>query len=254
MTLLEVMISSAIMLLIIGGFLGAVRTCSKSVVFHGAVTTQMRESQELVDQMLVGMRWVSHADNAVIVSGVSEPPKFSFQEVAGRDVDFNPIFGDRITYYWLPSAAENSTYAGGDVDLDLADIDGVDHDGNGVRNDGVIWRKIEALPAGKDHPDDLGLESFDGVGATVTSVVFTHVPPPFYRDGGGALHPLDSFKVSVNTAEHTVTLTIKRFVETGEPVVPDMVPFPADVAGSGPALASDTITVMATQRLFCIRN
>lgn len=280
-TLLEVVISSAIFLLAVAGFLGAVQLSAKSMGFQGAVSQQVRLSEEAVDNMMLSLRWISLSDPQLRysypVGQSTAQPMISFRRVNGADANGKPIFGDTITYYWLPSARENPKYLSGAMSLwDPADIDGKDHDGNSVCNDGVIWRKMEgALVNGQPVPlSPLGSEYF-GANTSDLRVVVENVPAPFSLSGG-TIKPLDSFRVDVDATNgtwvngvltspgRTITLTIKRFVDTGERVLPDMQPMPAGVPTSESVIDADprighnqkrgTVTVISTKRRFCVRN
>ena len=280
-TLLEVTISSAIFLLAVAGFIGAVQLSARSMGFHGAMSQQVRLTEEAVDNMMVGLRWISLSDPQLRytypVGQSTALPMITFRRVNGADASGNPIYGDTITYYWLPSARENLKYLSGDMSLwNAADIDGQDHDGNAVCNDGVIWRKMEGAPVnGQPGPlSRLGGEYF-GANTSDLRVVLENVPPPFSRSGS-TIKPLDSFRVDIDATNGTwvngvltspgraVTLTIKRFVDTGVRVLPDMQPMPAGVPTSESVIDADprigynqkkgTVTVISTKRRFCVRN
>jgi hypothetical protein len=130
------------------------------------------------------------------------------------------------------------------------DLDGVDQDQNGVADDGVIWRRITDAD-GDGQLAQLGLESFSGT--TDLRVVFDHVPPPFARVGG-VVTPLDSFRMEVNRGNHSVAMTLKRFVNTGKPVQPDMSPRPGAVPVTAAVVVDPRVTVITTQRTYCTRN
>jgi prepilin-type N-terminal cleavage/methylation domain-containing protein len=254
-TLLEVMISMAIFTFASGAFITMVRTSSESMAFEMAISNQTRQVEKQFDDMLVGFRWIAVNDTTLdftYPSGTStDPAKIVFRRIKGVDATGAYIWGDKLTYYWLPSEDEDPKYAAGDLTLyNPADIDGYDHDRNGVANDGVIWRKIEDAD-GDGKLDDLGFESFSGT--TSLSVVFERVPPPFARVGG-VVTPLDSFRVDVNRGGHAVTMTLKRFVNTGKSVKPDMEPRPAGVPTTAAVVKDERVTVVTAQRAYCTRN
>ncbi len=265
MTLLETMISTSIMLTVIAGFLGALKMYSDGVAFHGAIYGQVRLAEQMIDDMLIGLRWISVSEGEELKSyggtEAGKPPMISFRRikglnpyyaVVGEAPDMEYVYGDRISYYWLPSERENAKYASGDKSLyDPADIDGVDHDGNGVRNDGVIWREVEDAD-GDGNLDDIGYDSFGGTADR--RIVFTNVPPPFVPVAGTPVS-LDSFRVDVNCTNRSVTLTIKRFVDAASPQPnSNMPPHPQGVAFSDAAVVNPNVIVMTARRTFCVRN
>ena len=267
MTLLETVISSAIILTVIAGFLGSLKMYQDGVNLHGAFYSQVRISEQMIDDMLVGLRWisVSEGENLKSYTGteVGKPPMISFRRIKSLNpyyvVPDDPTtasmeytYGDRITYYWLPTARENSKYTSGDKSVyDPADVDGADHDGNGVCNDGVIWREVEDAD-GDGKLEDIGYDTF--AGTYDRRIVMTNVPPPFVTVSGSPFM-LDSFRVSVDATNRSVTLTIKRFVDTGaqQPNC-NAAPHPSGVAVSDPAITRNSIIVLTARRTFCVRN
>ncbi|MCX7806260.1 MAG: hypothetical protein N3A38_13890, partial [Planctomycetota bacterium] len=256
---------TAIMLTVIAGFLGALKMYSDGVALHGAIYGQVRLAEQMIDDMLIGLRWISVSEGEELKSyagtEAGKPPMISFRRikglnpyyhVAGEAPDMEYVYGDRISYYWLPSERENAKYASGNKSLyDPNDIDGLDRDGNGVRNDGVIWREVEDAD-GDGRLDDIGYDSFGGT--TDRRIVFTNVPPPFVPVAGTPV-PLDSFRVNVDCTKRSVTLTIKRFVDAASPQPnPNMPPHPQGVAFSDAAVVSPNIIVMTARRTFCVRN
>ncbi len=254
-TLLEVMVSMTIFVFAVGAFVSMVRISSESMTFETALANQLRQVESEIDTLLVGFRWIAINDPVLdftYPSGTStDLAKIAFRRVKGVQSDGSYIWGDKLTYYWLPSGDENAKYETGNMALyDPADVDGVDHDNNGIANDGAIWRKIEDAD-GDGKLDDLGLESFGGT--TDLSLVFDKVPPPFTRVGG-VVTPLDSFRMEVNRGNHSITMTLKRWVNTGKNVMPDMTPRPAGAPTTGSVVKDARITVMTTQRAYCTRN
>jgi prepilin-type N-terminal cleavage/methylation domain-containing protein len=169
--------------------------------------------------------WSSHWNSAY-------PPMFSFHRikcvnpsytassgVAGTTAQASYyLFGDIITYYWLPSPHEYTKYANGDMtQWNAADVDGLDHGNDGVMNAGVIWRRIDMDPTltqATNCIQALGPETFP-VGMTpIIEVVLDNVPPPFYTQNG-VQYPTDSFKVLVNFNDQLMKICVKRFVDTG---------------------------------------
>lgn len=257
-TLLEVMVSSSIVLMAFTSFLGAVHLCAQGTGFHSVVSQQVRETESKLDDMLIGMRWISVNDptlkSTYPVGQTASIPMVTFRRINGTDSAGNFTWGDKITYYWLPSPRENSKYATGDMSLwSAADVDGKDYDYNSMYNDGVIWRKIEDAN-GDGKLDSLGYETFPNE-TTDLRVVMTNVPAPFGRVGGYIV-PTDSFRIDVDTNAHTVTLVLKRFVNTGVPVSVDMEPRPSTVPVSTSVVDSTkgTVTVLTVQRTYCVRN
>lgn len=280
-TLLEIIISCGIFSVAILGFVASVRVSQQGIRFQTTEAMQMRKTEAALDEMLVGMRWISQYAQAQVTGSTtvdsdalavkfppvytSVAPQIMFRRINGYNGSGQYTWGNRITYYWLPSGAENSKYADGDISkFNPADIDGADHDGNGVCNDGVIWRKIEAVDAAGNPSngplDPLGAESFDNspsAGAhTDLRVVMTNVPPPF--TSGGVM--LDSFKATLQP--RSFTLTLRRFADTGKPVEPDMLPLPSGMASIAPVIANgivknnrpNTVAVYSLMRTFALRN
>ncbi|MFH0938128.1 MAG: prepilin-type N-terminal cleavage/methylation domain-containing protein [Planctomycetota bacterium] len=254
-TLLEVTISTAIFTIAIGGFIGMVRLTSKSMGTEMALSDQARRGEQQIDILLIGMRWIAVKDPELeykFPSGTSrDMPKITFRRIKEVNSAGVYIYGDRITYFWLPSGKENPKYAIGDASLyDPDDINGIDHDNNGVANDGVIWRKIEDADI-SGGLDDLGYESF--VGTSDLRVVFENVPPPFCKVSD-VVTPLDSFRVEVNKTCHSVTITLKQFIYTGDTITPDRSPRPETVPLTDLVIRDSKITVLTTKRTLCTRN
>ena len=284
-TLLEMTLSSAIFLLAIVGFIGSVQMCAEGTGFQNLVSQEVRRTEQMVDDMMVGIRWISVSDpnfkNTYPTASLASLPLVSFRRIVNTDANGNPQFGDTITYYWLPSVSENNKYAAGlppalgsvppvnTSFFSASDIDGIDHDANWVKNDGVIWRQISNPAPLNGQLAPLGYETF-AAGTTDLRVVMDHVPPPF-QIIGGTIVPTDSFRVDMDPGTHTVAITIKRFVNAGVPVNPDM-PQPPPVLNSVlPASlqylaapvpttkvaiipAPGTVTVYTLRRRYCVRN